>query len=102
MNLFNPIELEINFLAQVVVGPGGLTLNEEVSPSSSPEDIPFREEVLDCFPEADSHLGYPLPEHLPQVRSGGDILSLCFFVSDRRLAAGKSEDIRQSSNRMIL
>lgn len=55
----------------MVVGPGGLLLDDRVTPSSTPEDIEFREEVLDCFPEADSHLGYPLPEHLPQVRSTG-------------------------------
>lgn len=54
---------------QVVVGPGGLVLDDRVTPSSTPEDFEFREEVLDCFPEADSHLGYPLPEHLPQVRA---------------------------------
>ncbi|CAM9515935.1 unnamed protein product, partial [Sphacelaria rigidula] len=50
----------------VVVGAGELLLEDRVTPSSSPKDIEFREEVRDCFPEADSHLGYPLPEHLPQ------------------------------------
>ena len=53
----------------VVVGPGGLVLDERVTPASTPEDIEFREEMLDCFPEADSHLGCPIPEHLPQVRT---------------------------------
>lgn len=52
----------------MVVGPGGLMLDDRVNPDSLPEDIEFREEVHDCFPEADSHHGYPLPEHLPQVR----------------------------------
>lgn len=52
---------------QVVVGPGGILFDDRVTPASAPEDIEFREEVFDCFPEADSHLGYPLPEHLPQV-----------------------------------
>lgn len=42
-------------------------LDDRVNPDSLPEDIELREEVLDCFPEADSHHGYPLPEHLPQV-----------------------------------
>lgn len=51
----------------MVVGPGGVALNDRITPQSMPGDIEFREEVLDCFPEADSHLGYPLPEHLPQV-----------------------------------
>lgn len=56
---------------QVVVGPGGLILDDRVNPSSAPEDVELREEVLDCFPEADSHHGSPLPEHLPQVRDKG-------------------------------
>lgn len=56
---------------QVVVGPGGFMFDDRVNPDSLPEDIEFREEVLDCFPEADSHHGYPLPEHLPQVRERG-------------------------------
>lgn len=51
----------------MVVGPGGFLFDDRVNPNSLPEDIEFREEVLDCFPEADSHHGYPLPEHLPQV-----------------------------------
>lgn len=51
----------------MVVGPGGFLFDDRVNPDSLPEDIEFREEVLDCFPEADSHHGYPLPEHLPQV-----------------------------------
>eukprot|EP00752_Nemacystus_decipiens_P011001 g9775.t1 len=50
----------------VVVGTGGFLLDDRVNPNSLPEDIELREEVLDCFPEADSHHGYPLPEHLPQ------------------------------------
>lgn len=52
---------------QVVVGAGGLLFDGKVTLSSTPEDIEIREEVYDCFPEADSHLGYPLPEHLAQV-----------------------------------
>lgn len=59
----------VNLDDQVVVGVGGVVLDGKISPSSAPEDVEFREEVLDCFPEADSHLGYPLPEHLPQVMS---------------------------------
>lgn len=55
----------------MVVGPGGFMFDDRVNPDSLPEDIEFREEVLDCFPEADSHHGYPLPEHLPQVRDRG-------------------------------
>lgn len=51
----------------VVVGNGGVMLDDRVTPVSTPEDIEFRGEVLDCFPEADSHLGCPLPEHLAQV-----------------------------------
>ncbi|CAM9591708.1 unnamed protein product, partial [Ectocarpus fasciculatus] len=50
----------------VVVGPGGFMLDDRINPESSPEDVEIREEVLDCFPEADSHHGYPMPEHLPQ------------------------------------
>ncbi|CAN0261121.1 unnamed protein product, partial [Hapterophycus canaliculatus] len=50
----------------VVVGPGGFIFDDRVTPDSAPEDTELREEVLDCFPEADSHHGCPLPEHLPQ------------------------------------
>ncbi|CAM9247735.1 unnamed protein product, partial [Ectocarpus sp. 8 AP-2014] len=50
----------------VVVGPGGFMLDDRINPESAPEDVEIREEVLDCFPEADSHHGYPMPEHLPQ------------------------------------
>jgi uDENN domain len=35
-----------------------------LSPQSKPEEVVFRGEVLDCFPEADSHKGCPLPEHI--------------------------------------
>lgn len=42
-------------------------LDDRINPESAPEDVEIREEVLDCFPEADSHHGYPMPEHLPQV-----------------------------------
>lgn len=63
-----PLADELVPILQVVVGPGGFMFDDRVNPDSLPEDIEFREEVLDCFPEADSHHGYPLPEHLPQVR----------------------------------
>lgn len=34
--------------------------------NSSPENVFFRSEILDCFPEADSHPGCPVPEHIGQ------------------------------------
>ncbi|CAM9964731.1 unnamed protein product, partial [Phaeothamnion confervicola] len=37
-----------------------------VSPSSRPDELLFRPRVLDCFPDPDTHLGCPLPEHVPQ------------------------------------
>ncbi|KAG5189173.1 hypothetical protein JKP88DRAFT_303023 [Tribonema minus] len=52
----------------VVVGMGALQIDPRAPPTpySSPKEIAFRGEVLDCFPEADSHAGCPLPEHIGQ------------------------------------
>ena len=37
-----------------------------MTPYSKPEKVCFRGDVLDCFPEADSHKACPIPEHIGQ------------------------------------
>ncbi|CAM9758208.1 unnamed protein product [Chrysoparadoxa australica] len=48
----------------VVVGLGTPILDEGVNPLTEPGDILFRGEIQDCFPDADTHPGCPLPEHI--------------------------------------